>query len=83
MMLKAIDLINSGLRVNLGADWLQDILATMRYLVLPVVGAAVPAAGRHRDARPVAAGSVARGLGQRAGLDPGVGVRRPRPPGCC
>ena len=38
MMLKAIDLINSGLRVNLGADWLQEILTTMRYLVLPVVG---------------------------------------------
>ena len=30
MMLKAIDLINSGLRVNLGADWLQEILTTMR-----------------------------------------------------
>jgi hypothetical protein len=38
MMLKAIDVINTGLRVNLGATWLQDILATMRYLVLPVVG---------------------------------------------
>ena len=38
MMAKAIDLINSGLRVNLGANWLQEILATMRYLVLPVVG---------------------------------------------
>jgi len=38
MMLKAIDLINTGLRVNLGATWLQDILTTMRYLVLPVVG---------------------------------------------
>ena len=38
MMLKAIDLINSGLRINLGADWLQDVLAMMRYLVLPVVG---------------------------------------------
>ena len=38
MMLKAIDLINSGLRINLGASWLQDILGTMRYLVLPVVG---------------------------------------------
>ena len=38
MMLKAIDLINSGLRVNLGANWLQEILTTMRYLVLPVVG---------------------------------------------
>jgi len=38
MMLKAIDLINSGLRINLGAGWLQDVLAMMRYLVLPVVG---------------------------------------------
>lgn len=38
MMLKAIDQINSGLRVNLGATWLQDILTMMRYLVLPVVG---------------------------------------------
>jgi type IV secretion system protein TrbL len=38
MMLKAIDLINSGLRINLGADWLQDVMAMMRYLVLPVVG---------------------------------------------
>jgi len=38
MMLKAIDLINSGLRINLGASWLQEVLAMMRYLVLPVVG---------------------------------------------
>ncbi len=38
MMLKAIDQINSGLRINLGADWLQDVLGMMRYLVLPVVG---------------------------------------------
>ncbi len=38
MMLKAIDLINGGLRINLGSSWLQDVLATMRYLVLPVVG---------------------------------------------
>ncbi|WP_420120923.1 hypothetical protein [Nakamurella sp.] len=38
MMLKAIDQINSGLRINLGADWLQDVLSMMRYLVLPVVG---------------------------------------------
>ena len=38
MMLKAIDQINSGLRINLGADWLQDLLGMMRYLVLPVVG---------------------------------------------
>jgi hypothetical protein len=38
MMLKAIDLINSGLRINLGADWLQDVMAMMRYLVLSVVG---------------------------------------------
>ena len=38
MMLKAIDLINSGLRINLGANWLQEVLAMMRYLVLPVVG---------------------------------------------
>ncbi|MGS0686519.1 hypothetical protein ACVBEQ_15465 [Nakamurella sp. GG22] len=38
MMLKAIDQINSGLRINLGATWLQDVLVMMRYLVLPVVG---------------------------------------------
>ena len=38
MMLKAIDQINTGLRINLGADWLQDVLGMMRYLVLPVVG---------------------------------------------
>jgi len=38
MMGKAIDLINTGLRVNLGATWVQDILGAMRYLVLPVVG---------------------------------------------
>ncbi len=37
MMLKAIDLINGGLRVNLGANWIQNVLTTMRYLVLPVV----------------------------------------------
>jgi hypothetical protein len=38
MMLKAIDQINSGLRINVGATWLQDVLVMMRYLVLPVVG---------------------------------------------
>src|SRR6478752_10698793 len=38
MMLKAIDQINSGLRINLAATWLQDVLVMMRYLVLPVVG---------------------------------------------
>src|SRR6478752_5497838 len=38
MMLKAIDQINSGLRINVGASWLQDVLTMMRYLVLPVVG---------------------------------------------
>ncbi|WP_420119911.1 hypothetical protein [Nakamurella sp.] len=38
MMLKAIDQINSGLRINVGADYLQDVLGMMRYLVLPLVG---------------------------------------------
>ena len=37
IMLKAIDLINSGLRINLGASWFQEVLAMMRYLVLPLV----------------------------------------------
>lgn len=32
MMLKAIDQINSGLRINLAATWLQDVLVMMPYL---------------------------------------------------
>ena len=38
MMLKAIDQINSGLRINVGADYLQDVLGMMRYLVCPWSG---------------------------------------------
>ena len=38
MMLKALDFANGGSTINLGAQWLQDVLTTMRYLTLPIVG---------------------------------------------
>ncbi|MET3808389.1 hypothetical protein ABIB25_005418 [Nakamurella sp. UYEF19] len=38
MMLKALDFVNGGSKINLGAQWLQDMLTMMRYLMLPVVG---------------------------------------------
>lgn len=38
MMLKALDFVNGGSKINLGAQWLQEMLTMMRYLMLPVVG---------------------------------------------
>jgi len=38
MMLKALDFVNGGSKINLGAQWLQGMLTMMRYLMLPVVG---------------------------------------------
>ena len=83
MMLKAIDLINSGLRVNLGANWLQEILATMRYLVLPVVGLLFLLQVDHSDSRQVAARVVARGLGQRTRARSWDRRAPSSPPDCC
>ena len=38
MMLKALDFVNGGSKINLGTQWLQDMLTMMRYLMIPVVG---------------------------------------------